>query len=103
MPELPDVVVYIERLEPRIVGEPLSKLRLVSPFVLRSVRPPIREAEGKKVLGLRRLGKQIVLELEDELFLVVHLMIAGRFHWKKPGAKLNRKLGLAAFEFPTGT
>ena len=103
MPELPDVVVYLRQLEPRILGQTIEKIRLGSPFVLRSVRPPLREAEGKKVVGLRRLGKQIVLGLETELFLVVHLMIAGRFHWKKSGAKVSRKLGLAAFDFPTGT
>jgi len=103
MPELPDVVVYLRQLEPRILGQTIEKIRLGSPFVLRSVRPPLREAEGKKVVGLRRLGKQIVLGLETELFLVVHLMIAGRFHWKKSGAKVSRKLGLPAFDFPTGT
>ena len=103
MPELPDIVVYIERLEARILGQTLEKVRLASPFVLRSVRPPIREAEGKRVLGLRRIGKQIVIGLETDLFLVVHLMISARFQWKPPGAKPTRKLGLAAFDFPTGT
>lgn len=103
MPELPDVTVYLECLAPRCVGEPLEKIRIVGPALLHSVDPPIREAEGKRVLGLRRLGKRLVFELEDELFLVLHLMIAGRLRWKPRGAKPSRKLGLAAFDFPTGT
>ena len=103
MPEFPDIVVYIEALEPRILNQPLRKIRLGSPFVLRSFDPPIHEAEGKKVLGLRRLGKRIVVELEAKLFLIFHLMIAGRLHWKPFGAKIARKYGLAAFDFPTGT
>ena len=103
MPELPDVVVYIEALERRILGQTLQRIRLGSPFLLRSVEPPITEAFHKKVLGLRRLGKRIVIDLEGGLHLVIHLMIAGRFHWKPPGAALARKLGLAAFDFPNGT
>ncbi|PYS93444.1 MAG: formamidopyrimidine-DNA glycosylase [Acidobacteria bacterium] len=103
MPELPDVVVYIESLRPRVVGQVLRHVRLASPFVLRSVTPPIREAEGRAVTGVRRIGKRIVLELEDDLFLVVHLMIAGRFRFKDAGAKIPGRLGLAAFDFPTGT
>lgn len=103
MPELPDVAVYIEALESRIVSQPLERIRLVSPFLLRSVDPPIREAEGKRVLGLSRLGKRIVFQLQGELFLVFHLMIAGRFHWKDAGAKIPGRLGLAAFDFPSGT
>jgi formamidopyrimidine-DNA glycosylase len=103
MPELPDVTVYIEALERRIVGQRLQRIRLGSPFLLRSVEPPITEAFRKKVLGLRRLGKRIVIELEDDLHLVIHLMIAGRFHWKPPNAAIARKLGLAAFDFATGT
>jgi formamidopyrimidine-DNA glycosylase len=103
MPELPDVTVYIEALEERVLNQPIQKIRIGSPFVLRSFDPPIREAEGKKVLRLRRLGKRVVFELEDDLFLVVHLMIAGRFHWKPPNAKIARKYGLAAFDFPTGS
>jgi formamidopyrimidine-DNA glycosylase len=103
MPELPDVVVYIEALERRIVGQTLQRIRLASPFLLRSVEPPITEAFRKPVLGLRRLGKRIVIDLEGDLHLVIHLMIAGRFHWKQPGAAVARKLGLAAFDFPTGT
>ena len=103
MPELPDVVVYIESLRPRVVGQVLRHVRLASPFVLRSVAPPIREAEGRAVIGVRRIGKRIVLELEDDLFLVVHLMIAGRFRFKDAGAKIPGRLGLAAFDFETGT
>jgi formamidopyrimidine-DNA glycosylase len=103
MPELPDVVVYIEALERRIVGRTLQRIRLASPFLLRSVDPPLPEAYRKKVLGLRRLGKRIVFELEGDLYLIIHLMIAGRFHWKSAGAKVPGKLGLAAFDFPAGT
>jgi formamidopyrimidine-DNA glycosylase len=103
MPELPDVTVYIEALEERILDRPILKIRIGSPFVLRSFDPPIGAAEGKKVLALVRLGKRIVFELEDELFLIVHLMIAGRFHWKPKGAKIARKYGQAAFDFPNGT
>jgi formamidopyrimidine-DNA glycosylase len=103
MPELPDVVVYIEALERRIVGQTLQRIRLGSPFLLRSVEPPIAEAFGKRVVGLRRFGKRIVIDLEGDLHLVIHLMIAGRFHWKLPGAPVARKLGLAAFDFPAGT
>jgi formamidopyrimidine-DNA glycosylase len=103
MPELPDVVVYLECLHPRIVGQTLQKVRLSSPFLLRSVDPPLAQAAGKTVRGLRRLGKRIVLELDDELYLILHLMIAGRLRWKAPGAKPPGRIGLAAFDFPTGT
>ena len=103
MPELPDITIYVEALEQRILHRPLERIRIASPFLLRSVDPAITEAEGKNVIGLRRLGKQIVWELEDELFLVFHLMIAGRFHWKKRGTKPGGKVGLAAFDFPDGT
>jgi len=103
MPELPDVLLYIECLKPRIAGQPLERVRLASPFVLRSVSPPISAINGKNIRGLRRLGKQIILEFEDELFLIIHLMIAGRFQWKDKGARIPGKLGLAAFDFPTGT
>jgi formamidopyrimidine-DNA glycosylase len=103
MPELPDVVVYIEALHPRVVGQVLEKVRLFNPFVLRSFDPPIDEAHGRRVVGLRRLGKRIVIELEGDLFLVIHLMIAGRLHWKPKGAKPPGKIGLAAFDFDTGT
>jgi formamidopyrimidine-DNA glycosylase len=103
MPELPDIVVYLDALHRRVVGRTLDKIRLISPFLLRSVEPPVERAEGKTVRGLRRLGKRIVFELDDELFLILHLMIAGRLHWKDRGAKPPRKIGLAAFDFPNGT
>jgi formamidopyrimidine-DNA glycosylase len=103
MPELPDVVVYIECLEARIVDQTLERVRLTSPFVLRSVDPPVRTTEGRRVLGLRRLGKRIVVGLEDELFLVLHLMIAGRLRWRERGARVPGRLGLAAFDFSSGT
>jgi formamidopyrimidine-DNA glycosylase len=103
MPELPDVVVYLEALRPRILGERLERVRLMSPFLLRSVDPPIAEAEGRTVTGLRRLGKRIVITLEGDIHLVLHLMIAGRLRWRDPGTKVPRKLGLAAFDFPAGT
>ncbi len=103
MPELPDVVVYLEALAPRLIGQPLRAIRLRSPFLLRSVDPPIREAEGRLVTGLRRIGKRIVLQLDGDLFLVIHLMIAGRLHWKPAGAKIPGRLGLAAFDFAGGT
>ncbi|MDH3593742.1 MAG: hypothetical protein OEU09_01190 [Rhodospirillales bacterium] len=103
MPELPDITVYIEALEKRVLGEPLEGLRLANPFLLRSVDPPIRSAEGRRVEGFRRLGKRIAIGLEGELWLVLHLMIAGRLHWQKPGAKLPGKRGLAGFDFPNGT
>jgi len=103
VPELPDITVYIDALEARIVGEPLEAVRLASPFLLRSVDPPIKETFGKRVTSLRRLGKRIVIGLEDDLFLVIHLMIAGRLHWKVKGAKVPGKIGLAAFDFSSGT
>jgi formamidopyrimidine-DNA glycosylase len=103
MPELPDIVVYLESLRPRVVGQPLRHVRLASPFLLRSVEPPIAECEGRPVTELRRIGKRIAFGLTDELYLVLHLMIAGRLHWKPPGAKLPGKIGLAAFDFPAGT
>jgi len=104
VPELPDIRAYLAALEPRIVGEPLDDLVVASPFVVRSVDPPITEARGRRVDHLRRLGKRVVLGLSDDLFLVVHLMIAGRFKWKdQPKARPPGKLGLAAFHFPRGT
>ena len=103
MPELPDILAYIRALEARVKGRCLQKIRLNSPFLLRTVSPSPRELEGKRVLGLRRIGKRIVFELEDDLFLVIHLMIAGRLHWKPPGAKVAGKVGLAAFDFENGT
>ncbi len=103
MPELPDITVYIECLDRRVTGRPLQKVRIRHPFLLRSVEPPLSDAEGRTVRGLRRLGKRIVFELDDELFLVLHLMIAGRLHWKPSGANPPGKIGLAAFDFPDGT
>ena len=103
MPELPDITVYIEALASRIIGEPLQRTRIAKPFLLRSVDPPMSAAEGKRVTGLRRMGKRIVLELEDDLFLVIHLMIAGRLRWLPAGGKVPGKIGLAAFDFPNGT
>src|SRR5690606_31770647 len=103
MPEYPDVTVYLECLAPRILGQPLEKVRIGSPFVLRSVEPPVAEVEGKRVLGLRRIGKRLVLAMERENFLVIHLMIAGRLRWRPSGTAIPKKLGLAAFDFPTGT
>ena len=103
MPELPDVSVYVEALETRLLGQPLQKLRLTSPFVLRTFDPPATDLEGKHVRSVRRLGKRIVIEFDGELFLIIHLMIAGRFRWLAPGAKVPGKLGLAALDFPNGT
>jgi formamidopyrimidine-DNA glycosylase len=103
MPELPDVTVYLEALERRILGARLGRVRLLTPFVLRSVDPPLSAAAGKAVVGFRRLGKRIVIALEDDLFLVIHLMIAGRLHWRPAGARPPGKIGLAAFDFSTGT
>lgn len=103
MPELPDITIYIEALRARLLHQPIQKIRIPSPFLLRSFDPPIRAAEGKKVLGFYRIGKRIVFELKDELFLVFHLMITGRFHWKKRGIAVPRKYGHAAFDFPNGT
>ncbi len=103
LPELPDITVYIEALTVKLVGQPLQKLRLASPFLVRSADPPIRTIEGKTVKGFRRMGKRIVWLLDDDLFLVLHLMVAGRLHWKPAGAKVPGKVGLAAFDFPAGT
>lgn len=103
MPELPDVVVYVEALERRIVGEVLTGIRLASPFVLRTFDPPITEAVGRRIHAAERLGKRIVLALDGDLFLVFHLMIAGRLRWRAPGTKPPGKLGLAAFDFAPGT
>jgi len=103
MPELPDITLYLAQLRPRILGQPLEQISIRSPFLLRTVDPPMTATAGKRVVGLRRLGKRIVLELEDDLFLVIHLMIAGRFRWAPPGAKGGGKLVLASFHFPNGT
>jgi len=103
MPELPDITIYLEALAPRIVGQPLERARIVSPSLLRTVDPPLSAAEGRRVVGLRRLGKRIVWEMEGNIFLIFHLMIAGRFKWRPEGTKSPAKVGLASFDFPTGT
>jgi formamidopyrimidine-DNA glycosylase len=103
MPELPDIAAYITALEARILGQPLERVRTASAFLLRTVDPPLAEVEGKTVRELRRIGKRIVIGVEDDLWLVLHLMIAGRLHWKPPQAKLAGRNALAAFDFPNGT
>ncbi len=103
MPELPDITVYIEALRPRVVSQVLERVRVTSPFLFRTVDPPIEEAQGKTVIDVRRLGKRIVLCLAKDLFFVLHLMIAGRLRWLARGAKPPGKIALAAFDFPTGT
>jgi formamidopyrimidine-DNA glycosylase len=103
MPELPDIVVYIENLESRIQGRTLDRIRFLNPFVLRTAIPPISSAEGRKVAGLRRLGKRIAIRLEGDLFLVLHLMVAGRLRWFEGKPRLPGKIALAAFEFDNGT
>ena len=103
MPELPDIVIYIEALEKRILGQVLEGVRLVSPFLLRTTDPPLMSAVGKRVRELRRVGKRIAIGMDDEIWLVLHLMIAGRLHWQKRGAKVSRPRGLAAFDFSNGT
>jgi len=103
MPELPDVTVYLEALHARILGARLVGLRLANPFVLRSVAPSPSDIAGRTVTGLRRLGKRLVIALDGDCFVVIHLMIAGRLHWKEAGARLPGKIGLAALDFSTGT
>ena len=104
MPELPDITVYIAALERRVLHRPLRATRIASPFLVRTAQPSIKAAQGREVLALRRIGKRIAIGLEDELWLVLHLMIAGRLHWKgEPGAALPGKRGLAGFDFPEGT
>jgi formamidopyrimidine-DNA glycosylase len=103
VPELPDIVIYIEALESRILGQVLEKIRVVSPFLLRTADPPLASVEGKRVRELRRIGKRIAIGVDDDLWLVLHLMIAGRLHWQKRGAKVARPRGLAAFDFSNGT
>jgi len=102
MPEFPDIMVYIEALEQRIMGETLQRVQLGSPFLLRTARPPIKSVEGRKVVKLRRLGKRICIGLEKDLWLVLHLMIAGRLHWHERTVKASR-IRLAVFDFPSGT
>src|SRR4030095_5918113 len=103
MPELPDILLYLHALRPRVVGKRLSGVRLVSAFLLRSIDPPIAAAEGRLITNLHRIGKRVVFELEGELFLVFHLMIAGRFRWKPAGAPVPGKIGLLALDFEAGT
>jgi formamidopyrimidine-DNA glycosylase len=103
VPELPDILAYLTALAPRVEGKRLQRIRLGSPFLLRSIAPPIAEAEGRRVVGLRRMGKRIVFELEGELFLVLHLMVAGRLHWRRPGAKVGGKGALCALDFADGS
>src|SRR5688500_3623301 len=103
VPGLPDVTVYVERLRAVVGGHAIEGVRLGTPFLVRSFDPPLDAVKGKKVVGARRLGKRIVFEIEDELFLVLHLMIAGRLHFRERGAKLAKKLGLLALDFPHGS
>ncbi len=103
MPELPDVELYLSALRSRIAGRTLERVRLATPFLLRSVDPPLRLAEGCAVTGFRRIGKRIVWEMETDLFLIFHLMIAGRFKWRDAGSAIPKKVGLAAFDFADGT
>ena len=103
MPELPDIVVYLESLQARILGKRLEQIRIASPFLLRSLSPRPEEVEGLRVAGLSRMGKRVVIELEGDIFLVFHLMIAGRFHWKKTPARTWRRSDLAAFDFSSGS
>jgi formamidopyrimidine-DNA glycosylase len=103
VPELPDITIYIEALEHRIIGHTLDRIRIANPFLVRSVNPPLSEAEGKRVVRLRRVGKRIAIGLENDLWIVIHLMIAGRFRWLPAGAKIPGKLGLAAFDFDHGS
>jgi formamidopyrimidine-DNA glycosylase len=103
MPEIPDVVVYLEALSARVLGQTLERIRLASPFVLRTVDPALSEAAGRRVRALRRLGKRLVFSLDNDVHVIVHLMIAGRLHWKEHGARIPGKVGLAAFDFSSGT
>ena len=103
MPELPDISAYLSALQERIVGRPLQRVRLGSAFLLRTAAPPISEVEGHQVTELRRIGKRVVIGLNNDLWLVLHLMIAGRLHWRAPGAKLAGRNNLAAFDFPNGS
>jgi formamidopyrimidine-DNA glycosylase len=103
VPELPDITAYIHALRERMVGEALLRVRVASPFLLRTFDPPLNATEGQRVLAITRMGKRIVFELENGLFLVLHLMIAGRLQWKEPNAKVPKKLGLCAFDMEQGT
>ena len=103
MPELPDIAAYVSALEPRILAQPIQQIRLASPFLLRTAQPPLRDVEGRIVRELRRIGKRIAIGVEGDLWLVLHLMIAGRLHWRPRGAKLAGRRSLAAFDFPHGS
>ena len=103
MPELPDIAAYVTALEPRILGQPLERVRLAGPFLLRTVQPPLADAEGRVVRELRRIGKRIAIGVEGDLWLVLHLMIAGRLHWRPPMSKLTGRNSLGAFDFPSGS
>src|SRR5580700_11608663 len=103
MPELPDITAYLSALEPRILGQPLEHVRIASAFLLRTARPPVAAVEGRIVRQLRRIGKRIAIGVDGDLWLVLHLMIAGRLHWRPAGAKLAGRNALAAFDFPNGT
>jgi len=103
VPELPDITIYLEALERRVLGQPVEQVRIVSPFLLRTATPPLEGVTGQTVTRLRRVGKRLAFGFESGLWLVLHLMIAGRLHWREPGAKLSRKLALAALDFPNGT
>jgi formamidopyrimidine-DNA glycosylase len=103
VPELPDIALYLEALAPRVLQQPLERLRIANPFLVRTPEPPISAAEGRTVVALRRMGKRIIFALDGDLFLVLHLMIAGRLRWRDRGAPIPGKVGLAAFDFPTGS
>ena len=103
MPELPDIALYLGALAPRVVGSRLERLRIASPFLLRTAEPPVADLAGRQVVAVRRIGKRIVLAFDGDTFVVLHLMIAGRLHWKPAGAQIPRRAGLAAFDFPNGT
>jgi formamidopyrimidine-DNA glycosylase len=103
MPELPDIAAYIAALEPRILAQPVERIRIASPFLLRTADPPLADVEARKVCDLRRIGKRIAIGIDGDLWLVIHLMIAGRLHWRPPNAKLAGRQSLAAFDFPSGS
>jgi formamidopyrimidine-DNA glycosylase len=103
VPELPDITLYLEALSSRVLGQPLERLRVGNPFLIRTIEPGPEELAGRRIVALRRLGKRIVMELDGALFVVLHLMIAGRLRWRERGAPIPGKVGLAAFDFPTGT
>ena len=103
LPELPDIALYLHALTPRVIGQPLERLRIGNPFIVRTIEPPVSAIEGRRVVGLRRIGKRIVLAMDGDYFVVLHLMIAGRLRWREHGAAIPGKVGLAAFDFPTGT